>query len=85
MLGDRRKLNYFPVSGLFPGKAFSIILLSFECTINPQNLIKIIRAIFEKLKIFLFFFFCELPLILGIGGKLKNGLRYLREESRYLF
>ena len=40
--------NIFPVSGIFPGKADSTLLLGFECTINPQNLIKIVGAIFEK-------------------------------------
>ena len=48
-LGDGKDLkNIFPVSGIFPGKFASVILLCFECTINPQNLIKIIEAIFEK-------------------------------------
>ena len=46
-------------------------MLGFECTINPQDLIKIVVAIFEKIKIFNFFS-CELPLILGVGGKLKK-------------
>ena len=37
-LGDGKNLKYvFPVSGIFPGKANSVILLGFECTINPQN------------------------------------------------
>ena len=47
--------NTFPVSGIFPGKADSVILLCFECAINPQNLIKIVGAIFEKNKVFNFF------------------------------
>ena len=55
----------FLVSGIFPGKADSVILLGFECTINLQNLIKIVLAIFQKIKIFNFFL-CELPLILGV-------------------
>ena len=55
-LGDGKNLKYiFPVSGIFPGKADSVILLGFECTINPQNLIKIVGAIFEKIKILHFF------------------------------
>ena len=33
----------------------SVILLGFECTINSQNLIKIVRAIFEKFEILNFF------------------------------
>ena len=42
------------------------------------SLIKIVGAIFEKIKIFIFFS-CELRLILGLGGKLKKkgGSRYL--------
>ena len=54
----------FLVSGIFPGKADSVILLGFKYSINPQNLIKIVGAIFEKINIFNFFL-CELPLILG--------------------
>ena len=51
-LGDDQKIkNYFLVSGIFPGKADSVILLGFECTINPQKLIQIVKAIFEKFKI----------------------------------
>ena len=65
-LGDERKLKkIFLVSGIFPEKAYSVILLGFERTINTQNLIKIVVAIFEKK--FLIFFSCELPLILGVG------------------
>ena len=70
----RRKKNLkdiFPVSGNFPGKAESVILLGFECSINIQNLIKIVGAIFEKIYFF-YFFLCELPLILELGGKLKK-------------
>ena len=84
-LGDGKHLKYiFPVSGIFPGKADSVILLGFECTINTQNLTKIVGAILEKIKIFIIFL-CELPLILGLRGKLKKGSRYLREEPRYRF
>ena len=58
----------FLVSGIFPGKADSVILLGLKYTINPEHLMKIVRAIFEKFEI-LNFFSCELPLILGLGGK----------------
>ena len=44
-------------------------MLGFECTINPQNLTKIVRAIFEKIETF---FLCELPLISGVARKLKE-------------
>ena len=55
------------------GKAVSVILLGFECrpTINPQNLIKIVRAIFEKFEI-LNYFLSEQPLILGEGEDSKT-------------
>ena len=46
-------------------------MLRFESTINPQNLMKIGVAIFEKRKI-LIFFLCELPLILRIDRKRKK-------------
>ena len=61
----------FLVSGIFTGKADSVILLGFECDINTQNLNKIVRAIFQKIKI-LIFFLCELPLILGLARKRKK-------------
>ena len=68
---DRKLKTIFLLPRIFPGKADSVILLGFECTINPQNLIKIVWAIFEK---FEFFFLCELPLILRVGGKLNKRL-----------
>ena len=43
------------VTRIFDGKADSTILLSLECTINPQNLMKIIGVIFGKKKILNFF------------------------------
>ena len=55
-LGDGGKLKtIFLVSGIFPEKADSVVLLGFKCTINPQNSIKIVGAIFKKIKIFNFF------------------------------
>ena len=73
-LGDGHKIkNCFSTFRIFSGKADTVILLGFECTINPQNLIKIVGAIFEKIK-FVIFFSCELSLILGVGEKLKKRL-----------
>ena len=47
--GDGQKIkNYFCNLTDFPGKTDSAILLGFECTINRQNLIKIVGAIFKK-------------------------------------
>ena len=47
------------------------MLLGFKCAINPQNLIKINGAIFEKIK-FKIFFSCKLALILMVGQKKKK-------------
>ena len=52
---DRELKNVFLVSGIFSGKADSVILLGFQCTINPQNLIKIVVAIFETVEVLNFF------------------------------
>ena len=86
MLGEGYKIkSYFSSFTDLSGKADSVILLGFECTINPQHLNKIVRAIFEKIEI-LIFFLCELPLILKLGGKLKKKSSiYMREEPRYRF
>ena len=70
-LTDRKLKTIFLVSGIFPGKVNSVILLVFECTINPQNLIKIVGAIFDKFEI-VNFFLCELPLLLGVTRKRKD-------------
>ena len=48
---DRKFKNIFLVRRIFPGKADSAMFLEFECTIIPQNLMKIVVAIFEKMKI----------------------------------
>ena len=54
-LGDDRKLKtLFLVSGVFPGTADSVISLGFECTINPQNLIKSLEPILRKSKFLIF-------------------------------
>ena len=80
---DRKLKTMFLVSRIFSEKADSVILLDFEYTINPQNLNKIVIAIFEKIEIFIFFL-CELPLILGVAQKRKKtGRRYLQGDSRY--
>ena len=54
-LGDRKLINTILVTRFFLGKADSAILLGFECTINPQNFMKIVGAIFEKMKNLIFF------------------------------
>ena len=56
ILADGQKIkNYLSSFRDFPGKADNVILLGFEYTINPQNLIKIVGAIFEKFEILNFF------------------------------
>ena len=50
--GKKKLKNIFKVSRNFQGKADSITLLGFKCTIKPQNLIKIVLATFEEIKIF---------------------------------
>ena len=60
--------NYFLVSGIFSGKIDSVMLSGFEYAINPQNLIKIVEAIFEKIEMFIFFL-RELPLLLTVSIK----------------
>ena len=60
-LGDGKKFRYiFPVSGIFSGKFASMTFSGFECTINPQNVIKIVGAIFEKIN-FLIFSYVDYP------------------------
>ena len=55
-LGDGLKIkNNISSFRDFPRKADNVILLDFEYTINPENLINIVRAIFEKIKILNFF------------------------------
>ena len=56
---------------MFPGKADSVILLGFESTINTQNLIKIVGAIFEKIEIVIFFLLWT-TLNFRVGGKTKK-------------
>ena len=53
-VGQKIKNNVL-FSEISPEKADSVILLVFECTINPQNLIETVGAIFEKFKFFKFF------------------------------
>ena len=51
---DRKLKDMFLVTRILAGKADSAIVLGFECTINPQNLMKIVEAIFEIMKILIF-------------------------------
>ena len=73
-------VHFISFSEIFPGKADNAILLGFECTINSQNLIKIVGAIFEKIEIFIFFL-RELPLRLEVEGKLKQMARDICERT----
>ena len=80
---DRKLKTIFLVSGIFPGKADSAILLGFECTINPQNLIKIVSAIFEKFEILNFFLMWTTLNFRGREKTKKKSSRYLQEDPRY--
>ena len=66
-----KKIYFFLASGSFPGKVDIVILLGFECTINPQNLIKIVGVIFEKINFFLIW----TTLNFRGGGKLRKTAR----------
>ena len=69
-LGDGQRIqNYFSSFRDFSGKADSVILLGFECTINPQHLIKIVGAIFEKIN---FFYFILMSTTLNFRGRGKT-------------
>ena len=52
-LGDGQKIrNYFSSFREFSGKSWNCHILGLQCSINPQNLFKIVGAIFEKIKFF---------------------------------
>ena len=82
MTDGKLKTNFL-LSGIFPEKTNSVILLGFDYTINPQNLIKIVRAIFEKFEIINFFLMWTTLNFRGRGKTKKNGSRYLHEDPRY--
>ena len=69
---DRKLKTIFLVSGIFPGKADNVILLGFECTINPQNFMKIVETDFQKTKIFNFFLMCTTLSFRGRGKTKKK-------------
>ena len=81
MLRDSRKFTICLVSRIFPGKADGVILLGFECPINPQNLIKIVRAIFEKFEVFKFFSYVNFK---GRGKTKKKRLEILYMRTLYI-
>ena len=76
-LGDghtEKFLKNSSVLGIFSGKAESVTSLGFECTVNPQHLINFVGAIFERIENFIIFFFlCELSLILREVENKNNG------------
>ena len=87
---DSKLKNNFLVSWIFSEKTDSIILLGVETTINPQNFIKIVDAIFMKIGIFIFLFLMWTIVNLRGRGELKiKGPGYLQrapdiEFQRYL-
>ena len=80
---DRKLKTIFVVSRIFSGKADSVTLLVFECTINLQNLIKIVRAIFEKFEI-LNFILMWTTLNFRVRGKTKKAARYIYMRILYI-
>ena len=62
-LRDTQKIkkNIILLTRIFQGKANSAILFRFKCTITPQKLMKIVGAIFGKIKIFNFFSYVNYP------------------------
>ena len=72
---SREKLKHiFLVPSISWGKADSIILLRFECTINPKKSHENRWSHFWENENFKFFFLCGLPLILRVDRKRKNKL-----------
>ena len=69
-LRDEKNLKYiFPVSGIFPGKADrAIVVLRMYYKATKFNK----KHWSHFWKFFLHFFLYQLPLILGLGGKLKK-------------
>ena len=63
------KKYIFLFTRIFSGKADSAIFLGFECTINLENLMKIVGAIFEKMKILKFF---HMWTTFNFGGRSKT-------------
>ena len=54
---------------IFSGKAVIVILLGFQCAIDPQNLNEIVIAIFEKIEILNVF---HMWTTLNFGGSSKT-------------
>ena len=77
--GKIQKIFFLP-SGNSQIKSYSVKLLGLECSSNPQNFMKIVGAIFERMKIF-YFLLCELPLILRADK--KTGRRCFQRDYRY--
>ena len=82
-LSDEQKIknNFSSLRDFFREKPIVSYCWVSKCTINLQNLIKIVGAIFEKIKII--FFLTWTTLNLGVGGKTKKGSRYFQEDPRY--
>ena len=56
ILADGQKIkNNLLVWGIFPEKDDSVILLGFQCSINPQNLMKIVEPFLRKSKFLIFY------------------------------
>ena len=73
---DRKLKTISLLSGIFLGKTDSVILLGFEYTIYLQNLIKIVRAICEKIRNLK----CFMSTTLNFRGRRK-----LEKKARYIY
>ena len=80
---DWKLKTIFLVSGIFPGKADSVILLDFEYTINPRKFNQNRWSHFSENNFF-YFFSCDLSLILGLGGKLKKKARDIYKRTIHI-
>ena len=80
---DRKWKNIFLVRRIFSGKADSAIFLGFECTISPHNFMKIVGAIFEKMKILTFFLMWTTLNFEGRSKTKKTSWRYMQGDPRY--
>ena len=84
-LGERKKIKkyYSSYKDFFREKPIVAIFLGFECTINPQNLIIIVGAIFEKMKILNFFLMWTTLNFEYRSKTKKKSWRCLQGDPRY--
>ena len=83
-LGDGLKIkNNFSSFRDFSGKSRRSHIVGFECTINPQIVIKIVRAIFQKIEILNFFLMWTTLNFRG-RGKTKKTARDIYKRTLHI-